>query len=69
MSAVERVTLVGLWLAVRRSERVIPVLLPALIALTQLVAVVIVYPKGERLIVPIYTMLVPYSAITASSIV
>jgi hypothetical protein len=29
------------------------------------VAVVIVYPKGERLIVPIYTMLVPYSAITA----
>jgi hypothetical protein len=27
--------------------------------------VVIVYPKGERLIVPIYTMLVPYSAITA----
>ncbi len=57
--------LVGLWLAVRRSERVIPVLLPALIAVTQFVAVVIVYPKGERLIVPIYTMLVPYSAITA----
>ena len=57
--------LVGLWLAVRRSRQVIPVLLPALIALTQFVAVVIVYPKGERLIVPIYTMLVPYSAITA----
>ena len=57
--------LVGVWLAVRRSRQVIPVLVPALIALTQFVAVVIVYPKGERLIVPIYTMLVPYSAITA----
>ena len=34
----------------RRSRAaVIPVLLPALIALTQFVAVVIVYPKGERL--------------------
>jgi len=39
--------------------------LPALIALTQFVAVVIVYPKSERLIVPIHTLLVPYSALTA----
>jgi hypothetical protein len=36
---------------------------PALIAVTQFVAVVIVYPKGERLIVPFYMLLVPYSAI------
>jgi hypothetical protein len=48
-----------------RSQRSIVVLLPALIALTQYIAVVIVYPKGERLIVPIHTLLVPYSAITA----
>jgi len=39
-------------------------LLPALIALTQFIAVVIVYPKGERLIVPMHTLLVPYSAVT-----
>jgi hypothetical protein len=48
-----------------RSQRSIVVLLPALIAVTQYIAVVIVYPKGERLIVPIHTLLVPYSAITA----
>jgi hypothetical protein len=40
-------------------------LLPALIALTQFIAVVIVYPKGERLIVPIHTLLVPYAALAA----
>lgn len=57
--------LAGWWLTVRRSERTIPVSIPALIAMTQLLAVVIIYPKGERLIVPIYTMLVPYSALTA----
>lgn len=39
------------------------VMLPFLISLTQFVAVVIVYPKGERLILPIHTLLVPYSAI------
>jgi hypothetical protein len=43
----------------------VPCVIPALIAATQFVAVVIVYPKGERLIVPIYAMLVPYSAVTA----
>ena len=47
-----------------RSQRSLVVLLPALIALTQYIAVVIVYPKGERLIVPIHTLLIPYSAIT-----
>ena len=39
------------------------VLLPLAIALTQYVAVVLVYPKGERLILPIYILLVPYTAI------
>jgi hypothetical protein len=57
--------LAGLWLVMLQSQQRFPALIPALIALTQFVAVVIVYPKGERLIVPIYTMLVPYSAITA----
>ena len=41
----------------------IPLLLPLAIALTQYVAVVLVYPKGERLILPIYVLLVPYAAI------
>jgi len=39
--------------------------LPAVMALTQFVAIVIVYPRGERLIVPIHTLLIPYSAIMA----
>lgn len=43
----------------------IAVILPLLIALTQYVAVVIVYPKGERLILPVHTMLLPYSAVAA----
>ena len=55
----------GAVLAVRGAAHPLPFLLPALIAITQFVAVVIVYPKGERLIVPIYAMLVPYSAVTA----
>ncbi len=38
-------------------------LIPAMVAVTQFVAVVIVYPKGERLIVPIHALLVPYAAI------
>ena len=38
-------------------------LLPAAIALTQFIAVVVVYPKGERLILPIHILLVPYSAV------
>jgi len=42
-------------------------LLPALIALSQFLAVVVVYPKGERLILPVHVLLVPYSAIAAWS--
>jgi hypothetical protein len=42
--------------------------LPALIALSQYVAVVLVYPKGERLILPIHTLLVPYSAMAAATL-
>ena len=41
----------------------IPLLLPLAIALTQYVAVVLVYPKGERLILPIHVLLVPYATI------
>ena len=55
---------VGVILVMRSGQPAIVVLLPALIALTQFMAVVIVYPKGERLIVPIHTLLVPYSAVT-----
>lgn len=39
---------------------------PLLIALTQYLAVVIVYPKGERLILPIHVLLAPYAAIAAA---
>ena len=54
----------GLVIAVRSAPAPLA-LLPALMALTQFVAVVIVYPKGERLIVPIHALLMPYSAIAA----
>jgi hypothetical protein len=55
--------LVGLWLAVqRRHGSLWPILIPAAIALTQFIAIVVVYPKGERLVVPIHTLLIPYSA-------
>ena len=55
--------LAGLWLAVRRRQGSIwPILMPALIAVTQYIAIVVVYPKGERLVVPIHTLLIPYSA-------
>jgi hypothetical protein len=54
--------LAGIVITWRRHQRQLWVLLPALIAVTQFVAVVMVYPKGERLIVPIHTLLVPYAA-------
>ena len=44
---------------------VIPLLLPALIAITQFVALVVVYPKGERLILPVHMLLMPYAAVAA----
>ena len=65
--AVWTTAVAGLLLA-WRSQRSIVVLIPALIAITQYVAVVIVYPKGERLIVPIHTLLLPYSMVTAWSV-
>jgi hypothetical protein len=60
----------GLVLVLR--QRLVPrvaVLLPLGIALTQYAAVVIVYPKGERLILPIHTLLAPYAAIAAHRLV
>lgn len=59
----------GVILALRGGNPAIPVLLPPLIALTQYAAVVIVYPKGERLIVPIHALLVPYSCIAFSYLI
>jgi hypothetical protein len=52
----------------RRLAPPIAVMLPLLIALTQYAAVVIVYPKGERLILPIHTLLAPYAAIAAHAL-
>ena len=53
----------GLWLAIKRRRPMWPILIPLLISLTQFIAIVVVYPKGERLVVPIHTLLIPYSAI------
>lgn len=56
----------GLVLAIRaRPAAAGAILIPAMIAAAQFVAVVIVYPKGERLILPIHVVLVPYAAIAA----
>jgi hypothetical protein len=44
-------------------------LVPLILAATQFVAVVVIYPKGERLILPIHIVLVPYAAITAHQLV
>jgi hypothetical protein len=58
--------LAGLWLAVKhRHGSMWPIMIPALIAATQFIAIVVVYPKGERLVVPIHTLLIPYAAVTA----
>lgn len=59
----------GLVVALRtRPTTVASSLLPAMIALSQFLAVVIVYPKAERLILPIHVLLVPYSAIAIRSV-
>lgn len=52
-----------------RSGRALPVaiVLPAVVAASQLIAVVAVYPKAERLILPIYALLVPYAGIAVAS--
>ncbi|HEX8028212.1 MAG TPA: glycosyltransferase family 39 protein [Vicinamibacterales bacterium] len=47
----------------------VPFLLPLSIALSQYIAVVIVYPKGERLILPIYVLLLPYAVIFIHSLI
>jgi hypothetical protein len=61
--------LAGVVIAIRqRAAPRIAALLPLLIALTQYAAVVIVYPKGERLILPIHTLLAPYAAIAAHAL-
>lgn len=60
--------LAGLVVLLRSGAPRIPLLMPLLIAVTQFAAVVIVYPKGERLILPIHTLLMPYSAVAAMSL-
>ena len=45
----------------------VAIVLPALVAASQLIAVVAVYPKAERLILPIYALLVPYAGIAVAS--
>jgi hypothetical protein len=53
----------GLWLAVKkRSGAVWPLLIPAIVAAVQLAAIVVIYPKGERLVLPVHVVLIPYSA-------
>lgn len=53
----------GLWVTIRhRQTDISPLLIPAMVSLTQFVAVVIIYPKGERLVIPAHIMLIPYSA-------
>ena len=61
--------LVGLIIGRPPGARFWVFVLPAAIALSQYVAVVLVYPKGERLILPIHTLLVPYSAIAATALI
>jgi hypothetical protein len=62
--AVWVLAIVGLASALRSADSpIIPLLLPGLVAVTQFVALAIVYPKGERLILPVHTLLVPYAAI------
>ncbi len=59
----------GLLIAMRTGQTpAIPLILPALVAITQFMALVVVYPKGERLILPVHTLLVPYSAVAVSRI-
>ncbi|MEO8682038.1 MAG: hypothetical protein ABI665_23530, partial [Vicinamibacterales bacterium] len=54
----------GLWLAVRSGTVPISVaIVPALVAFSQFAAVVLVYPKGERLILPFQTLMATYAAV------
>jgi hypothetical protein len=58
----------GIVLLGRRGGERWAMLLPLLIAATQYAALVVVYPKGERLILPIHTMLVPYASVAVEEI-
>jgi hypothetical protein len=61
--------LAGLTLLLRHDGGpTIPLLLPLMVAITQFAAVVIVYPKGERLILPVHVLLIPYAAIAAQAL-
>ena len=56
---------IGLVLALRtRAAPPALICVPALVALSQFAAVVLVYPKGERLILPFHMLLIPYAAVT-----
>jgi hypothetical protein len=60
----------GLILALKAGHQpAVIVLVPVLVALTQFVAVVIVYPKGERLIIPVHALLLPYATIALAALV
>jgi hypothetical protein len=62
-------SIAGLLLTIRHpSAPLVVVLMPALIALTQYVAVVMVYPKGMRLILPFHALMVPYAAVAANAL-
>jgi hypothetical protein len=67
--AVWTTAIAGFLLARRRSPSPIAVAVPLLVAATQFVAVVAVYPRGERLIVPIHTLLLPYSIVAVWALV
>jgi hypothetical protein len=43
-------------------------LFPALVALTQYLAVVIVYPKGMRLILPFHALMMPYASVALNAV-
>jgi hypothetical protein len=60
--------LFGVAILVRSDRRDLAMLVPLLIAVTQYLAVVIVYPKGERLILPVHTLLIPYSAVAVHAL-
>ena len=58
----------GLVVAMRAARAPLPaILLPGVIAASHFIAVVAVYPKGERLILPIYALLVPYAGIAVAT--
>lgn len=58
--------LAGLWLVLKnRDGSPWPLLIPAIVSLTQFIAIVVVYPKGERLVVPVHVLLIPYCAAAA----